>query len=453
MLSLAVATAIVGYAGWAIKSYSPVSVQVGDKTIVKSSLFFDYYETPTDAQPQVEVKPKPPVEYDYGGQAEPVPAPAPAPAKPKYDYKAPTDSIYKKEPLSEVEYQELLNLVNWTQRTYTPKDVAFKGLAPPMQHSLLGVARDFYTATGKKITVNSAYREATDQAKLKKKLSSSRQVGGINGSSHRFGTAVDFSREDAQKAEELGILAKNDMFIPRELTNEDWHAETVYNASRYSKELFNKSQMLAANGLDGQQIWVKLVMDGDLDPLNRYAQVRNAAIQWAREKRLSPSEAVTLASFTYYTETSGGLDLTSSTSIVGHFQINKKMRDKLGLRNPLDVEKSTKAALDLALANGWTSNPIANYAKHNLGLTSYNSAIEFVRYGTPLTAAARRGVYLNIPKASRKTRMSDGELVQAYNQHLKNKSDKYMRDLNHDSKSIIRASVPTSNYTGILASR
>ena len=405
LLPIVVATGLQCTLAGAVFNYVPIAVGVGvGDTYAMPTLFGTYYTKSEDA-------PAPAIDH----------TPEALPAKP---ISKPKTTTQIPDPISEAELQEFFTLVKWGNRTSTPKEAAMRNAAPPLQHALLELARDYYAKYGQKMTVNSVWRTREDQIALRAKLGRTRAVAGPDSGGHRFGLSADFSTVDAQKMEKDGLLAAHGLFIPRELTGEEWHAELVHNYTRFSKQMFSESVMMAKQGLTGAEMYKVAASKGWLSPPIKYQLVEEAATEWARVNNVNPLFAQQQAALLYYIETSGGANLISSTKIVGQMQISDKMRAKLGLRNPLSIKDSTYAALDLLKLNGLSNNILTNYARYNLGTGTYLAAKAAIRNEGSLTPNQRWAILVNIPADQRKlhSNSDDKTLVQAYNMHVKTRA-------------------------------
>jgi putative chitinase len=102
--------------------------------------------------------------------------------------------------------------------------VKIEGLHPVFKSRMLGFARDFQAATGRKIQVNSGFRSYADQAAL------FRQIGSPGAarpgrSLHEGGLAFDMQSTHGEQAERLGLFRK--WRLSRPIPSERWHVTAV----------------------------------------------------------------------------------------------------------------------------------------------------------------------------------------------------------------------------------
>jgi hypothetical protein len=105
--------------------------------------------------------------------------------------------------------------------------VNLDGLNPEMKKRLSGLAYEFFQKTGQKIQINSGYRDPKEQAQLYAKLGPPKAAPPGH-SRHESGLAVDINSVDANKAVELGLMAKYGFTRP--VKGEAWHIEPVETA-------------------------------------------------------------------------------------------------------------------------------------------------------------------------------------------------------------------------------
>jgi hypothetical protein len=102
--------------------------------------------------------------------------------------------------------------------------VNLEGLKPEMKKRLAGMAYEYNQQTGQKIQINSGYRDPKEQAELYAKYGAPRAAP-PGRSRHERGLAVDINSTDANKAIELGLMAKYGFTRP--VRGETWHVEPI----------------------------------------------------------------------------------------------------------------------------------------------------------------------------------------------------------------------------------
>lgn len=107
--------------------------------------------------------------------------------------------------------------------------VNIKDLNPQLKERLAGLAKEFNEQTGKKIQINSGYRSPEEQAALFAKLGAP-MAAPPGRSRHERGLAFDMNSPDANKAIELGLMAKYGFTRP--VRGETWHIEPIESAKR-----------------------------------------------------------------------------------------------------------------------------------------------------------------------------------------------------------------------------
>lgn len=107
--------------------------------------------------------------------------------------------------------------------------VNIDGLNPQLKERLAGLAKEYNEKTGKKIQINSGYRSTEEQAALYAKIGPP-NAAPPGRSRHESGLAVDINSVDANKAIELGLMAKYGFTRP--VRGETWHVEPVESAKR-----------------------------------------------------------------------------------------------------------------------------------------------------------------------------------------------------------------------------
>lgn len=103
------------------------------------------------------------------------------------------------------------------------------GLNEQMKERLAGLAKEYFSKTGQKIQINSGYRSPEEQAALFAKYGAPRAAP-PGRSRHESGLAIDINSTDANKAIELGLMAKYGFVRP--VRGETWHVEPVETAKR-----------------------------------------------------------------------------------------------------------------------------------------------------------------------------------------------------------------------------
>ena len=96
------------------------------------------------------------------------------------------------------------------------------GMDPAVKKRLAAVAYEYFNSTGKKIQINSAFRDPKEQAELFAKYGSPRAAR-PGKSKHEVGLAVDMNSADANKAISMGLFDKYG--FQRPIAAEPWHVE------------------------------------------------------------------------------------------------------------------------------------------------------------------------------------------------------------------------------------
>lgn len=96
------------------------------------------------------------------------------------------------------------------------------GMDPAVKKRLAAVAFEYFNSTGKKIQINSAFRDPKEQAALFAKYGSPRAAR-PGKSKHEVGLAVDMNSADANKAISMGLFDKYG--FQRPIAAEPWHVE------------------------------------------------------------------------------------------------------------------------------------------------------------------------------------------------------------------------------------
>lgn len=96
------------------------------------------------------------------------------------------------------------------------------GMDPAVKQRLAAVAYEYYNNTGKKIQINSAFRDPKEQAELFAKYGSPRAAR-PGKSKHEVGLAIDMNSADANQAVGMGLFEKYG--FQRPIAAEPWHVE------------------------------------------------------------------------------------------------------------------------------------------------------------------------------------------------------------------------------------
>lgn len=104
--------------------------------------------------------------------------------------------------------------------------VDLEGLHPNLKKRLAGMAKEYNEKTGKKIQINSAFRDPREQAELFAKIGPPKAAP-PGRSKHEVGAAFDMNSGDADAAIQLGLFDKYGFTRP--VRGETWHVEPVEN--------------------------------------------------------------------------------------------------------------------------------------------------------------------------------------------------------------------------------
>jgi len=104
--------------------------------------------------------------------------------------------------------------------------VDLEGLHPNLKKRLAGMAKEYNEKTGKKIQINSAFRDPKEQAELFAKIGPPKAAP-PGRSKHEVGAAFDMNSGDAESAVQLGLF--NKYGFTRPVPGETWHVEPVEN--------------------------------------------------------------------------------------------------------------------------------------------------------------------------------------------------------------------------------
>jgi hypothetical protein len=95
-------------------------------------------------------------------------------------------------------------------------------LSPGLQSSMGQMAQEYFTATGKKLQINSGFRSNEEQARLYKSMPAG-MAARPGSSMHNYGLAVDVQSSQASDLQRMGLLQKYGLTRP--LSNEPWHIQ------------------------------------------------------------------------------------------------------------------------------------------------------------------------------------------------------------------------------------
>jgi hypothetical protein len=101
-------------------------------------------------------------------------------------------------------------------------NVNLDGITPGLQSSVGQMAQEYFTATGKKLQINSGYRSNEEQARLYKSMPAG-MAARPGSSMHNYGLAVDVQSSQASDLQRMGLLQKYGLTRP--LSNEPWHIQ------------------------------------------------------------------------------------------------------------------------------------------------------------------------------------------------------------------------------------
>ena len=120
------------------------------------------------------------------------------------------------------------------------------GMDPAVKKRLAAVAYEYFNNTGKKIQINSAFRDPKEQAELFAKYGSPRAAR-PGKSKHEVGLAVDMNSADANKATSMGLFDKYG--FQRPIASEPWHVEAKEARNSVADNPTNPGQaVLVSNG-------------------------------------------------------------------------------------------------------------------------------------------------------------------------------------------------------------
>jgi hypothetical protein len=120
------------------------------------------------------------------------------------------------------------------------------GMDPAVKKRLAAVSYEYFNSTGKKIQINSAFRDPKEQAELFAKYGSPRAAR-PGKSKHEVGLAVDMNSADANKATSMGLFDKYG--FQRPIASEPWHVEAKEARNSVADNPTNPGQaVLVSNG-------------------------------------------------------------------------------------------------------------------------------------------------------------------------------------------------------------
>lgn len=131
--------------------------------------------------------------------------------------------------------------------------VNLSGLDPNMKDRMARMAAEFQEKTGKKLQINSGFRDPKEQAELYAKYGSPRAAP-PGKSRHESGIAFDMNSGDAATAISLGLFDKYGFTRP--VPGETWHIEPVETAKRGAMpdNPYSPGQAIAVAGKGGKPI-------------------------------------------------------------------------------------------------------------------------------------------------------------------------------------------------------
>lgn len=139
------------------------------------------------------------------------------------------------------------------------KHVDSKNLNPMFSINLNKMANEYFEITGKKVRLNSAYRDPEYQRKLYKQSIRDGKKGSVaypGRSMHNFGLAVDMPTKLANELDELGLMRKYGFLRP--VGGEGWHVEAALptqDINRAKKDVSLASKLVAASPGKGGGGW------------------------------------------------------------------------------------------------------------------------------------------------------------------------------------------------------
>ena len=130
------------------------------------------------------------------------------------DKQAPTTATPEQNAALEADITKYVNLKD--------SSIDLASMDPAVKKRLAAVAYEYFTSTGKKIQINSAFRDPKEQAELFAKYGSPRAAR-PGKSKHEVGLAIDMNSADANQATSMGLFDKYG--FQRPIASEPWHVE------------------------------------------------------------------------------------------------------------------------------------------------------------------------------------------------------------------------------------
>lgn len=136
--------------------------------------------------------------------------------------------------------------------TTSLKKEALFNLDPDLFNLFTGMAKEYYSLTGKSINVNEGFRSREEQEAIFKKYGPGRAAK-PGKSMHEFGLAVDIPGATTRELDRLGLLRKYG--FTASVGQEDWHIEPIGTSINYEKAKtdleFRRQAILASPGRGG----------------------------------------------------------------------------------------------------------------------------------------------------------------------------------------------------------
>lgn len=166
------------------------------------------------------------------------------------------------------------------------KHVDSKNLNPMFSINLNKMANEYFNITGRKVRLNSAYRDPEYQRKLYKQSIRDGKKGSVaypGRSMHNFGLAVDMPTKLANELDELGLMRKYGFLRP--VGGEGWHVEAALptqDINRVKKDVSLASKLVAASPGKGGGGW------GTQTGVRKYSRNR----KYEKNKMMSKAQPV-----------------------------------------------------------------------------------------------------------------------------------------------------------------
>lgn len=151
--------------------------------------------------------------------------------------------------------------------TLKDSSIDLASMDPAVKKRLAAVAYEYFNNTGKKIQINSAFRDPKEQAALFAKYGSPRAAR-PGKSKHEVGLAVDMNSADANKAIGMGLFDKYG--FQRPIASEPWHVEAKEARNSVPDNPVNPGQAVLVSNAG------KATIPSDGAPVNE-SQVKQAA--------------------------------------------------------------------------------------------------------------------------------------------------------------------------------